>query len=224
MDLDAVAEVAGTPPRYRRWLSALVGIAALAAALLAALESDSGRREEEAFVRSSRASVQIFAELAGSAPRTQFQANGIRRALGNEIDATARLLEATEASPEASRVAVALSRAESAAAGLLGRAVEAMGRVPEDAPLDPATRRLLTANLSGIQEVLVYQNAQVDRADRYGTRQERAMFAIALVAIAAVLLGLAGLFGGGRSGTIALVVAAVALVVAVGWGGSALLV
>ncbi|MGH2657560.1 MAG: hypothetical protein ACRDIZ_12855 [Actinomycetota bacterium] len=37
-------------------------------------------------------------------------------------------------------------------------------------------------------------------------------------------LGLAGLFGGGRSGTIALVVAAVALVVAVGWGGSALLV
>jgi hypothetical protein len=44
------------------------------------------------------------------------------------------------------------------------------------------------------------------------------------VAIAAVLLGLAGLFGGGRSGTIALVVAAVALVVAVGWGGSALLV
>jgi hypothetical protein len=94
MDLDAVAEVAGTPPRYRRWLSVLVGIAALAAALLAALESDSGRREEEAFVRSSRASVQIFAELAGSAPRTQFQANGIRRALGNEIDATARLLEA----------------------------------------------------------------------------------------------------------------------------------
>jgi predicted ABC-type sugar transport system permease subunit len=71
---------------------------------------------------------------------------------------------------------------------------------------------------------LGYQNAQVDRADRYGTRQERAMFAIALVAIAAVLLGLADLFGGGRSGTIALVVAAGALVVAVGWGGSALLV
>jgi hypothetical protein len=200
------------------------GVAAVAAALLAALESDSGRREEEAFVRSSRSSVQIFAELAGSAPRTQFQANGIRRALGNEIDATARLLEATEASPEARRVAVALSRAESAAAGRLGRAVEAMGRVPQDAPLDPATRRLLTASLSEIQEVLGYQNAQVDRADRYGTRQERAMFAIALVAIAAVLLGLADLFGGGRSGTIALVVAAGALVVAVGWGGSALLV
>jgi hypothetical protein len=224
MDLDAVAEVAATPPRYRRWLSVLVGVAAVAAALLAALESDSGRREEEAFVRTSRASVQIFAEIAGSSPRTQFLANGLRLALGNEIDATARLLEATEASPEAGRVTVAMSRAQSAAARGLGEAVEAMGRVPSDAPLDPATRRLLTASLAEIQAVLVFQNDQVDLADRYGTRQERAMFAIALVAIAAVLLGLAGLFGAGRSGTIALVVAAVALLVALGWGGSALLV
>jgi uncharacterized membrane protein YuzA (DUF378 family) len=224
MDLDTVTEVAGTPPRYRRWLSALVGIAAVAAALLAALESDSGRREEEAFVRSSRASVQIFAEIAGSAPRTQFLANGLRLSLGNEIEATARLLEATTASPEARRVAVPMSRAESAAAARLGRAVEAMGRVAPGGPLDPATRRLLTAELSGIQRVLEYQNAQVDRADRYGTRQERAMFAIALVAIAAVLLGLAGLFGAGRSSLIAMVAAGAALAVAVGWGGSALLV
>lgn len=224
MDLDAVAEVPRTPPRYRRWLSALVGIAAVAAALLAVLESDSGRREEEAFVRSSRASVQIFAEIAGSAPRNQFLANGLRRALGNEIDATGRLLEATEASPEARRVAAAMSRAESAATRRLSEAVTAMSRVPEGGPLDPATSRLLTASLGEIQTVLRFQNAQVDLADRYGTRQERAMFAIALVAIAAVLLGLAGLFGGGRSGTISLVVAAVALLVALGWGGSALLV
>ena len=224
MDLDAVAEVTTAPPRYRRWLSALVGVAAVSAALLAALESDSGRREEQAFVRSSRASVQIFAEIAGSAPRTQFLANGLRRSLGTEIDATARLLEATRASAEARRVAVPMSQAESAAAARLGRAVEAMAGVPPDAPLDPATHRLLTAELSGIQGVLRYQNAQVDVADRYGTRQERAMFAIALVAIAAVLLGLAGLFGGGRSGTISMVVAAVALLVALGWGGSALFV
>lgn len=224
MDLDAVTEAAGTPPAYRLWLSALVGIAAVTAALLAALESDSGRREEQAFVRSSRASVQIFAEIAGSAPRTQFLANGLRTALGNEIGATARLLEATRASTDARRVAVPLSRAQSAAAARLSGAVEAMSRVPPDGPLDPATRRLLTADLSEIRRVLEYQNAQVDVADRYGTRQERAMFAIALVAIAAVLLGLAGLFGAGRSGMIAMVAAGVALVVAVGWGGSALLV
>ncbi|MGH2545367.1 MAG: hypothetical protein ACRDHJ_00630 [Actinomycetota bacterium] len=177
-----------------------------------ATQAEGSRLRVEASLRRRR-----FAELAGSAPRTQFLANGIRRALGNEIDATARLLEASEASPEARRVAVGLSRAESAAAGRLSQAVEAMGRVPEGAPLDPATRRLVTASLGETRRVLAFQNAQVDRADRYGTRQERAMFAIALVAIAAVLLGLAGLFGGGRSGTIALVVAAVALVVAVGW-------
>jgi ribose/xylose/arabinose/galactoside ABC-type transport system permease subunit len=56
----------------------------------------------------------------------------------------------------------------------------------------------------------------------YGTRQERAMFPIALVAIAAVLLGLAG-FMGGRTGRVSMVVAAVALAVAVAWGGSGLL-
>ena len=224
MDLDAVTEAAATPPAYRRWLSALVGIAAVTAALLAALESDSGRREEQAFVRSSRASVQIFAEIAGSAPRTQFLANGLRTALGNEIGATARLLEATRASEDARGVAVPMSQAQSAAAARLTEAVKTMGRVSPGGPLDPATRRLLTANLSGIQRVLEYQNAQVDVADRYGTRQERAMFAIALVAIAAVLLGLAGLFGAGRSSLIAMVAAGAALAVAVGWGGSALLV
>jgi hypothetical protein len=50
------------------------------------------------------------------------------------------------------------------------------------------------------------------------------MFAIALVAIAEVLLGLAGLVGDGRGGRVALVVAAAALALALGWGGSGLFV
>jgi hypothetical protein len=75
-----------------------------------------------------------------------------------------------------------------------------------------------------VRRILEEQNRLVDRADRYGTRQERAMFAIALVAIAAVLLGPAGLVGDGRGGRIALVVAAAALALALGWGGSGLFV
>jgi hypothetical protein len=84
-------------------------------------------------------------------------------------------------------------------------------------------RSLLTANLGGVRRVLAYQDRQVDVADTYGTRQERAMFAIALVALAAVLLGLAGLVGSGRGSRVSLVAAAVALVLALGWSGSSLL-
>jgi hypothetical protein len=94
---------------------------------------------------------------------------------------------------------------------------------PGTPPLDPVARILLTSDFGGVRRVLAYQNRQVDVADTYGTRQERAMFAIALVALAAVLLGLAGLVGGGRGSRVSMVAAAVALVLALGWSGSSLL-
>jgi hypothetical protein len=220
MDLDVVADTRQAPSR--RVLAMLVGLTAVAAALFATLESDSGRREEQAFVRSSRSSVQIFAELAGGAPRTQFLANGIRGGLETEIGSTGRLLVTARASGVPADVASALSEAESATARRYGAAVRAMARVSPDAPLDPFTRALVTSTIPRVRRILAYQNRQVEMADTYGTRQERAMFAIALVAIAAVLLGLAGLMGG-RTGRISMVVAAVALGVALVWGGSGLL-
>jgi hypothetical protein len=201
----------------------LVGVTAVSAAVLALFEADSGRREELAFVRASRASIEIFAELAGGTPRTQFTANGLRRATQNDVGANARVLASEGASPEALGVTGGMSTAESAAAERYLDAVRAMARVPRDAPLDPGARSLLTANLGGVRRVLAYQDRQVDVADTYGTRQERAMFAIALVALAAVLLGLAGLVGSGRGSRVSLVAAAVALVLALGWSGSSLL-
>jgi hypothetical protein len=223
MDIDTVGELEARGPRFRRWLALLVGVAAVTTALLAVLESDSGRREEQALVRSSRGSIQIFAEIAGSAPRTQFTANSLRQALGNDIGATARILVTQGASPEATDVAMAVSEAQSAGARRLIVAVRSMSRVEPDAPLDPTTVRLLTSDIPQLRGVLEEQNRQADLADRYGGRQERAMFAIALVAIGAVLLGLAGLVGGRRAGVVSLVLAGMALVLALGWGGSALL-
>jgi hypothetical protein len=220
MDIDVVADTRDAPSR--RWLAVLVGFTALGAAFFAALESDSGRREEQAFVRSSRSSIQIFAELAGGAPRTQFIATGIRGGLETQIGSTGRLLVSQDASPVAAEVAAGLSDAETAAARRYGGAVRAMARISPDAPLDPFTRALVTSTIPRVRRILAYQNRQVEIADKYGTRQERAMFAIALVAIAAVLLGLAGLMGG-RTGRISMVVAAVSLGVALVWGGSGLL-
>jgi hypothetical protein len=220
MDLDTIAETEALSPAARRWLAILVGVAAVTAALLAAFEADSGRREELAFVRASRSSIQIFAELAGSTPRNEFALAGVRGALQTEVGANGRLLVSAEASPEAFAVVAAMSEAESAAAARYQDAVQAMARVPPDAPIDPATRTILTSDLDRIRRILAYQNRQVDVADVYGTRQERAMFSIALVALAAVLLGLAGLVGARRGGRLALVAAASALVLAVGWSAS----
>ena len=218
MDLDVLADVPGAA--YRRWLAVLVGVAAVAAALFASVESDTGRREEQAFVRSSRSSLRIFASFAASNPRRQFLVNGIRQALKTEIGATARLLASGERSPEAFQAATAISRAQSRAAQRYAEAVRASSRISEDAPLDRTTRALVTSTIPQIRETLRFQNRQVDLADRYGSRQERAMFAIALVAISAVLLGLAGLMGGGRTGRTSLVAAAVALMVGLLVGSS----
>ncbi|HEX2025398.1 MAG TPA: hypothetical protein VHH92_03280 [Actinomycetota bacterium] len=218
MDLDVLADVRSAA--YRRWLAVLVGVAAVAAALFATVESDTGRREEQAFVRSSRSSLRIFASFAASNPRRQFMINGIRQGLKTEIGATARLLASGERSPEAFRAATAVSQAESRAARRYTEAVRASSRISAEAPLDPTTKALVTSSIPHIREILRYQNQQVDVADRYGSRQERAMFAIALVAISAVLLGLAGLMGGGRAGRTSLVAAAMALVVGLLVGGS----
>jgi len=83
---------------------------------------------------------------------------------------------------------------------------------------------LLTSDLPGVRRVLEEQNRLVDRADRYLTRQERAMFAIALVIIACGASGPGRAGGDGRGGRVALVVAAAALALALGWGGSGLFV
>jgi hypothetical protein len=63
----------------------------------------------------------------------------------------------------------------------------------------------------------------VDLAERYGVRENAAILGLSLVAVAAVLLGLAGLIGEGRQGMRILAVAAITLVVAIGWGAAALL-
>jgi hypothetical protein len=76
-----------------------------------------------------------------------------------------------------------------------------------EAPIDPDRH-----------PVVLEQNRQVDLAERYGLRGNRAVFALSLLAVAAVLLGLAGVTGDGGTGRPALVSAAVTLAASVGVG------
>ena len=65
-------------------------------------------------------------------------------------------------------------------------------------------------------------NDQLALAERYGTRSNRAVFALSLLAIGAVLLGLAGVMGETRTGRISLGASAVALLLSAVWAGAAL--
>lgn len=220
---DIEVAATGPPIRFRRWLGGLVGAAAIAATSLAFLESEAGRQEEEAFVRASRLSLDIFAGIAGSGPRQTFEVGAFRSGLRTSLLATARQLAVLEDEDpgEAAEAVEAVGRAQERAAERVAAAGDQMSRVPEDAPgIDPPLREVLTSDIATLQLDLAEQNRQVDLADRHGTRQERAMFAIALVAIAAVLLGLAGLMGDGRPGRVALVAAAASLVLGMGWAVS----
>jgi hypothetical protein len=214
IDVETAVPTGPVSTRFRRWLSVLVGLAALSATVLAWIESDSGRQEEEAFVQASRSSVEIFMKIAASQPRNQFQADELRRGAARQIEASAQVLSSKPGS-EAFDLAVALSKVEEQVSPRTLRVVQSMASVPTRAPgVDATTLEALNTQVIDLTPLVESQNAAVDRANRYGTLQERSMFGLALVAIAASLLGLAGLMGATRGGRIALVTAGAALAVA----------
>ena len=219
MDLEAVPREGKT--RFDRWLAALVGIAAITAALLATLEMASGKQEERAFTSASRLAVRISTRVAVTGLRTSLEGSALTQAATLGLEGAQRQLAALKTGDE---VAAALGRADEAASQ---RLLELVTRLAEDpsaqSGVDPATREALTATEPELRRLVAGQNSQVDLAERYGGRENAAIFGLSLVAVAAVLLGLAGLVGEGRQGMRTLAVAGATLAVAIGWGAAALL-
>jgi hypothetical protein len=210
--------------RFRRTLSVLVGIAAVCAAGLSWIETDSGRKEEQAFVNASRGALDIFVKLAASSPRAQFEGNALRRAIVVQSEGTARVIAIGTDSPIFSE-ALKQAAADERAGKRLMQIASQMSTVPEDfTELDPTTLAAIEvtspAQLVGLVEE---QNAYIDDADVAGTRQEHSFFSLGLIATAAALIGLAGLMGASRAGWISLFTSAAALSFAVLWTAIAFL-
>lgn len=204
--------------RFRRILSVLVGIAAVSAATLSWVETDSGRKEEQAFVNASRGALDIFVKLAASAPRTQFEGNALRRAIAVQTEGGGRVI-AMGVDAQTFDEALKQAAADERAGKRLTQIARQMAAVPEDfEELDPTTLAALQVT-SPIQlfDTVERQNAYIDEADRYGIRQEHSFFSLGLVATAAALIGLAGLMGMSRAGWISLGTSAVALTFAIAW-------
>ncbi|MBI4260368.1 MAG: hypothetical protein HY658_07365 [Actinobacteria bacterium] len=223
MDVEAVQASAGRTP-YERVLAALVGAAALMAALLATLEMHAGKREERALVMASRLSTAIFEGTAASGVASTFQLSVLKQSIEPGLAGAARL-EASLDDPELIDVEFAIAMAQAAAQERIFAVAQAMGAPPgSDSGLDAHTVEVLNRPLETLSEVSEEQNRQVDLAERFGERSNRAVFALSLVAIAAVLLGVAGVIGRSPAGRVALVSAGAVLVLSAGWGASALAV
>lgn len=205
--------------RFEKWLAMLVGLIAVAAALLATLDMHSNKRWEQASVRGSRLSVEIFGRIAATGPVRAAQLNTQQAALILSQESSARFLQDKEGA--GAYVALADQRASDRLLGL----AEAIEEPPDESGgLDPVARDVLDTSLDELGDLRVQQNEQIDEADLYGTRINRANFALLLLALGAVLLGLAAVMGVEGRGYITLIAAVVALVSAVAWGSSALLV
>jgi hypothetical protein len=210
--------------RFERMLAILAGLAAVLAALLATLQVDASRWEEQAMVTATRLAVRVFEASAATGLLSMYQFQAEREATLLAIDASARDLLAAQA-PAVAAGQRAMATAEARAAERLTVAGEAMSRAPGEAsPVDAHTRTILALTVDDMAGSVEELNDQLALAERYGTRGTRAVFALSLLAIGAVLLGLAGVMGETRTGRISLGASAVALLLSAVWAGAALAV
>lgn len=223
LDVEAVTEVSGRT-RFERWLSLLVGAAAILAASLALLQVDAGLQEERALHMASRLSVRIFEETAGSSPRFSFQITSLQQATTLAISATAAQL-AVLTMPETADAIQARAEADLKASERLMAIAGSMGAVPPaSSGIDPATRDVLASNPLAWVDLLSEQLRQMAIADQYGERGNRTMFGLSLLALGAVLIGLAAVLGPSVPGRVVIVAATLALLAGAAWGIGALLV
>ncbi len=223
MDIETAHRGSGRS-RFERALAILAGLAAVLAALLATLQVDASRWEEQAMVTATRLAVRVFEASAATGLLSMYQFQAEREATLLAIDASARDLLAAQASAVAAGQR-AVATAEARAAERLTVAGEAMSRAPgEVSPVDAHTRTILALTVDDMAGSVEELNDQLALAERYGTRSNRAVFALSLLAIGAVLLGLAGVMGETRTGQISLGASAVALLLSAVWAGAALAV
>ncbi len=220
MDIEVVHKATGRT-RFHKWVAFLAGLTAVLATLLATLDMHSNKREEQALSRSARLSVEIFGRIAGSSPVQtagyQATATGTSRA----IESLARRIVGPDF-PGTEDYELALGQADERAAERLQSLAETVAAVPEASGVDAYTRDVIDTDVEQLTHLVEEQNRQRDVADRFFERGTRSVYALSILALSAVLIGLAAVLGQRGGGSITLVVAGLALVFAMGWGGSAL--
>jgi hypothetical protein len=221
MDLDVeVVHKASGKSRFEYWLAILIGLAAIVAASLATLEMHSSKRWEQASTEAADLSVELFGKIAATGPVRAAGLSTQQTALTLDVGAIARSQH-----PDAKGFQIVTAYVDSeVGVRLLRLGEEITAAADRTGSLDPVAREVIETNTTGLREIGDDQDHQVELAEKYGARLSRALFALSLLALAAILLGTAAVLGLQHGGPIILGLAGVILLLAGGWGGSALLI
>jgi hypothetical protein len=212
--------------RFRTSIAALVGIAAVIAAVLAFVSSEVSRRADNASATVTLNSIDTFVDLAGGGPREQFGRDAERRYLLLVKEGIVRLLSAQDLIGTPAEASVAdVAQVDTDTAQRLSDVRSALGRLDLPAPgVDPPMAAALeAADPAAVDPIIAESNAAADEATTWGNRGSRITLALALLAFGGALLGLAGLMGPDAGGRIARATAAGALAVSVIWAAAGFL-
>ncbi len=194
----------------------LIGVVALAAAVLTILQSGYGLDSTRAQERAARLSADAAARLTASSLAEDAAFRGKQDVLVIGMLGVGREIAAQPLGDEAG---LAVGAAEQAASTSLSSTVDSTMATSGKAPVDPYTAGLIAATTDSINAEVTGQNHQVDIANDTGSRSNRVVLGLSLLALGGVLAGIAAVLNVGRPGWITLGVAwgitAAALVVAV---------
>jgi hypothetical protein len=220
IDLDAVT---GTREGSRsdKALAWLLGIAALTATVLAAIQVDRSLTEGRAQVRSAALVSEVTTQIAARDEREGFALRSAWRAVLGGAVGVGRQIVGLESGDEAE---MARGDVEYGSSSDLVELATTMAAVPSPGgPLDPYVTSLLAATDEGVGARVAEQNDQADRAGEASSQGSLVVLGLSVVALAAVLAGLAAVLKDGRPGRVMLVAGFVATGVAIALGARAVI-
>ena len=189
--------------------TALIGLVAVMAAVLAILQVGNSLAGTRAQVQAARLSADASARISASSLARDASLRAQQDAVVLGMAAVNRMLVATTAGDAG---ALAVGTAQQAASDRLRAAVVETAATTGGAPVDAYASGLVGATIDGIVAEVKEQNRQVDLAAAASSREQRAVLGLSLLTLAGVLAGIAAVIGRGRAAWLTL---------ALGWGMAA---
>ncbi len=207
IDLETIQSTdSGT--RFHQAIAVLLGIIAVLAAGLSALQMDRSQDEARATTDAARLTADLAAAIPIQGIGFELTYMGFQTAVARQAEGATRQFVAEGVGDDA---AVAEGVAEEAAGHRLQDIATAMGATPDATTgLPPYELRLLTSEMAELQREVAEQNRVVDVDIQSASQDSGAAVAgLSLLALAGVLVGLASVVGASRAARVMLLMAAV---------------
>ena len=212
IDLETVQSTeVGT--RFHRAIAILLGIIAVLAAGLGAVQLHRSQAESRATTEAARLTGYLAAGIPVQGVSSAMTGGFLQSALTRMMEGTARQYVGLV---DDDQVANAQGAAEVAAGQRMSDIATRMAANPDETSgLPPYELGLLTATMADLQAQVTEQNRQVDLAAlTAGPQNGRAVAGLSVLALAGVLVGLASVLGADRAGRATLAMAGLATAVA----------